>query len=234
MKTSARRTLAMILCVLTVFSLLPVTAYADYNALSSKKVKIYYPTEFFYEVMTAKITGGNKGKDKKSVYIVPRPETGNGDLGTLTNGSRVVILAEENDYYFYMTTSGKLGWTNKKYFTEPTEIDSGYLFGESGLTVDHIEGIKDFIRDGKCGYASGSYYANRAVLVMKKGETKKLTTHRKWNGQYHVTWYNDILKVTWPRNNSNVSIKGTSRGSVTLYFSNDMNDQEFSVRIIVV
>ena len=45
MKVSLKRTLAMLLCVLAVFSLVPVTADAagSYGALSSKKVPIDYP-----------------------------------------------------------------------------------------------------------------------------------------------------------------------------------------------
>ena len=52
MKSAVKRILVMLLCVITVFSLLPVSAEAvgSYGALSNKKVPIEYPTEFFGEV----------------------------------------------------------------------------------------------------------------------------------------------------------------------------------------
>ena len=232
MKPTVKRTLAMLLCVLAVFALFPTPAEAatGYSTISSKKVPIQYPTEYLDSVLLAKLKGGKKNN---GVYMVPKPETGNGDMGTVKNGSNAIILAEEDEYYFWMTTSGKLGWSSKKYFTEPAEAEDGYLYGSSGLTLEDVENIVDFLEDGDCGFASKNYYANRAVLVMKKGETKRLSVHRKWNGKYTVTWYNDILTVKWPRN-SNVSVKAKSKGRVTLYFSNEINDQEFSVKLIVI
>ena len=237
MKSSLKRTLALVLCVLAVFSLFPVTADAagTYGALSSKKVKILYPTEFFDNVMIAKLQGGDKGKDKKGVYIVPRPETGNGDLGTVNNGSKAIILAEDGDYYFWMTTSGKLGWSNKKYFTEPEEVYSGYLWGDSGLDVDDIEQVEHFLQNYECGLASKDFYASRAVLVMKKGETKKISVHRKWYGKYTVNYWSDDLTPKWVGNGTNckISIKAKSKGPSILDFSNNQNSQEFHVLIIV-
>ena len=234
MKANIQRTLAMLLCVLAVFSLFPVPADAanSYSALSSKKVKIQYPTDLFSEVQVAKTTGGKK---QNSIYLVPKPETGNGDMGMVKNGSNVVLLAEEDDYYFFMTTSGKLGWQNKKYFTEPTVVEYGYLFGSSGISVDDIEDLRDFILDGQCGLASKDFYCNRAVLVMKKGETKKLSIHRKWYGQYHLNYFGDDVTPKWVGNGANckVQVKAKQTGTTQLTFSNDMNDQVFYVMLIV-
>ena len=237
MKASVKRTLALFLCVLAVFSLFPVTADAadSYSMLSSKKVKIKFPSDYFSEIMIAKIKDGTKGKEKNSVYLVPRPETGNGDMGTLKNGSRVVILAEEDEYYFYMTTSGKLGWTNKKYFTEPETVDYGYLWGDSGLDVDDIEEVTDFLQKYTCGLASKDFYASRAVLVMKKGETKKIKIHRKWAARYTCSYWSSDLAPKWVGNGTNctVSIKAKSTGPSIVDFSNNKNDQEFHVLVIV-
>lgn len=235
MKKQTARILCTFLCVLSLISLLPVSAdaAASYSTLSSKKVAIEYPETYFSDVLVAKTTGGKKNN---SIYLVPRPETGNGDMGTVKNGSNVVILAEENDYYFYMTTSGKLGWANQKYFTEPTEVEYGYLFGESGLTTDDIESIRTFLSEGDCGMASKDYYASRAVLVMKKGETKKITIHRKWAGKYTVNFWDDDVSLKWIGNNANckLQIKAKQTGPTTLTFSNSQNDQVFYVKIIVL
>ncbi len=236
MKANVKRTIAMFLCVLAVFSLFPMSAdAAGYGALSSKKVAIKYPSDFFYEVYTAKITGGTKGSGRNGVYIVPRPETGNGDLGTVKNGSKVVLLAEKGSYYFFMTTSGKLGWAPKKYFTSKKTVDSGYLFGSSGLTVDHIEYIKGYLTDEKCGYASKKFYANRAVLVMKKGEKKNLSIYRGWNVTCWTHYYpGDVsIKQIGRSLHFKNQIKAKSKGSTYLRFTNARNSQEFYVVVIV-
>lgn len=236
MKTSVRRTLAMILCVLAVFSLFPVTADAadSYSMLSSKKVKIKFPTEFFDWTMTAKVKGGDKGKDKNSVYLVPRPETGNGDMGTIKNGSRAIILAEEDNYYFWMTTTGKLGWTSKKYFTEPEEVYYGYLWGESGISVDDIETLKYYLSEETCGIASKDFYANRAVLVLKKGESKQFSIYRKWNVDCPYSYTTNLgVKYTRTAHNVRVTIKANSTGFGRVEVSNKRNDQKFNVLVIV-
>lgn len=238
MKSAAKRILVVLLCVLMFASMLPVSAEAvgSYGALSTKKVPIQYPTVFFRDVMVAKLTGAKKNGGP---YIVPKPETGNGDLGIVKNGSNVIILAEDGDYYFYMTTGGKLGWTNKQYFTEPTVVEDGYLFGKSGLTVSDIRDVKDFLDDGPCGYASKSFYASRAVLVMKKGETKKISLHRKWRTRKGVTYtiyYNkSTLSPKFIGNGTNckVQLKAKAKGPTYLHFSNDYNDQEFHVMVII-
>ena len=234
MKVSLKRTLAMLLCVLAVISLFPVTADAagSYGALSSKKVPIDYPDSFLDDILVAKLTGGKKNN---GVYLVPKPDTGNGDLGTVKNGSNVILLSEEDEFYFVMTTSGKLGWVNKKYLTEPTEVEDGYLFGSSGLDTDDIKSVKKYIGEGKCGFASKNYYASRAVLVMKKGETKSISVHRKWNGRYSVNYWPDDVKPKWVGNRANckVSLKAKSRGVTYLTFSNEINDQEFYVMLII-
>ena len=235
MKKKTARILCTFLCVLSLLALLPVSAdaAASYSTLSSKKVAIQYPETYFSDVLVAKTTGGKKNN---SIYLVPRPEAGNGDMGTVKNGSNVVILAEENDYYFYMTTSGKLGWANQKYFTEPTEVEYGYLFGESGLTTDDIEEIRDFLSEGDWGMASKNYYASRAVLVMKKGETKNISVHRKWNGRYTINFWESDVSLKWVGNGANckVRVKAKQTGPTALTFSNSINDQVFYVKIIVL
>ena len=237
MKLTAKRTLALVLCVLTVFALLPVTADAatSYSTLSSKKAFIQYPTSFFSDVRVAKVVGGNKGSGKNGVYMVPRPETGYGDMGTVKNGSNAILLAEKNGYYFWMTTSGKVGWTSKKYFTEPDTVYSGYLFGSSGLTVSHIDEVKRFLRKADCGYSSTSYYANRAVLVMKKGETKKISVHRKWYTTYSVSYDSSYLTPKWVGKSANckVSLGAKKSGTTTIDFTNYKNSQQFHVLIII-
>ena len=236
MKSQVKRTLAMLLCVLTVFALFPVSADAAtaYSTLSSKKVLIEYPTKALSDIMVAKTTGGKKNN---GVYLVPKPGTGNGDMGTVKNGSNMILLAEDGEFYFAMTTSGKLGWVNKKYLTEPVEAPSGYLFGSSGLDRDDAEKVRDFILDGSDdrGYASKNFYASRAVLVMKKGETKKISLHRKWVGQYHIYYWASDVSLKWIGRSANckVQIKAKETGSTTLTFTNDMNSQEFDVMILV-
>ena len=116
-----KRLFSLLLCLVTVF-LLCATAYAkDYTFVSDTGVELQYPKlKYYYEVPVFAIV--QSGRKNGSIYIMPRPEAGNGHLGTVPDGELVVILAEKDGYYFFETLYGYRGWNGKGWF----EIDSYY------------------------------------------------------------------------------------------------------------
>ena len=68
----------------------------------------YYNT-YFYAWVKASRSGG-------SIYLMPMAEKGHGNLGTVGDGEEVLILAERNGYYFFLTEDGRYGWNGEKYF----------------------------------------------------------------------------------------------------------------------
>ncbi|MBR3475525.1 MAG: SPOR domain-containing protein [Oscillospiraceae bacterium] len=55
----------------------------------------------------------------KAIYIMPKPQPGNGNLGKVTHLETVTILAENDYYYFFVTSDGRAGWNGKSYFISP-------------------------------------------------------------------------------------------------------------------
>ena len=47
---------------------------------------------------------------------MPKPETGNGHLGSVTLPGRVYVLAEKDGFYFFVTANGKMGWAWNEWF----------------------------------------------------------------------------------------------------------------------
>ncbi len=58
----------------------------------------------------------DNGQSKGSIYIMPRYQSGHGNLGTVVIGTEVWIVAETNDFYFFVTDNGQMGWNRKVYF----------------------------------------------------------------------------------------------------------------------
>ena len=110
-----KRILAALLCLVMVLALFPVSAMADYSNVSNRGVKLVKPSEKQYlsEPFQARV---ESGYDAGSIYIMPKPEKGNGHLGTVRSGSEVTILAECAGFFFFETEDGHQGWNGKKYF----------------------------------------------------------------------------------------------------------------------
>ena len=242
MKFGLKRIVAFVLCLIAVAAILPAgTAYAatSYSMYSNKTVKLQIPGEkyLFDTPMTAKVKGVS-GKD--TIFILPKPETGNGDMGTVKKDARVVILAEKNEYYLFMTTNGKLGWNKKTCFTDPTEV-TDMLPGKSGISADHIRAVLDFLKnydEFKCGAVSKDFYTTRAVVVVGKGETETITFHGKWTTTYYQRSLDRYSKTKWSgnfdkKNNCKINISGKNVGSELVHFTNDHNAQEYYVLVLV-
>lgn len=83
---------------------------------SNTGIELVLPTEKeMVDVPFRAITDNGKGSG--SIYIMPKPQSGNGYLGTVETGKEVWIVAETKYYYFFVTDNGWLGWNGKSYFS---------------------------------------------------------------------------------------------------------------------
>lgn len=125
-----KRTASFILAIVMLFStLLCGTALAAQQkmAQSSTKsttgVELQYPAEgdYFQDPVLATAKASQRGG---RIYLMPKPQAGNGNLGLVDDGTEVIILAESRGFYFFDAGDGRVGWNGKKYFSL-TEISTG-------------------------------------------------------------------------------------------------------------
>ena len=135
MKQGFKRTVLLVLCVVTALSAVPVNASdagarapvlagsrqgaltavedcrpdPDYMAWSDTGDPIELPRsrDYLSKPFVAKANGVKK---KVSIYLMPQPESGHGNLGTVAHGEKVLVLAKRNGFYFFMTEDGRYGW----------------------------------------------------------------------------------------------------------------------------
>lgn len=235
------RIFALTLCFVIVFSMFPVQADAasnSYSPRSSTKVLLEFPSSgsLLSEPLHAKVSGDQKNG---SIYYVPKPETGNGNLGMVKKGTNVTVFAEDNGYYFFMTNSGRMGWNKVEYFTEPEEYTDYYLPGDSGLTTSDLDDVKDFLRSNERAGGSNKFYPAKPVVIVKKGETVKLTIYADYrkNSTVNAAWNNYYHSLSWGRGSAgkgSVNIKAKNIGADTIEFTNYYTDRYFEVLVIVV
>ena len=240
MKNRIFRLFTLAVCLVMVFTMFPVSADAasdSYSTRSSTKVLLVFPDSgsLLSEPLHAKVTGDQKNG---AIFYVPKPESGNGNLGTVKKGTNVTIFAEKDGYYFFMTNSGRMGWNKVGYFTEPEDYDTEYLPGNSGLTTDHLDEIKDFLRDNSRAGGSNKFYPSKPVIIVEKGETVKFTVYGdyKKSSTVNMAWYDSVHSLKWKTGNgkATVSIKGKTRDCSRITFLNYYTDREFQVLVIVV
>ena len=53
-----------------------------------------------------------------ALLILPKPATGNGNLGAINAGTAVTVIAECKGYYFFVADDGRMGWTGKDNLTK--------------------------------------------------------------------------------------------------------------------
>lgn len=107
----------IVACLLIVMTVLPAQAFAaGYSTTSTTGVKLEYPRpgDYYMDSFRAQVKAT---RVNGCIYIMPVPESGNGNLGTVRDGETVTVLAERNGYYFFETDDGRSGWNGKKYFT---------------------------------------------------------------------------------------------------------------------
>jgi hypothetical protein len=85
------------------------------GTVSSTGVELELPKsgEYYDEPFTAYV----KSTRGSGIYIMPKPKSGNGNLGTVLEGAKVIILAKRGRYYFFQTENGRQGWNGTGYFS---------------------------------------------------------------------------------------------------------------------
>lgn len=154
-----RRLLAALLCVIAILSLFPTSALA-YSTTSNKGVELVYPDEWDYysTPITAKVKEWDGGK---GIYIMPMPESGHGHLGSVKCGSKVTILAENNGYFFFVTSKGYYGWNGKKWF-DFKESD----IGQKGASSSSAHNYPTTSSKGKSlSFPSDKYYLSEPITA---------------------------------------------------------------------
>lgn len=91
---------------------------SHYSTVSEENVELEVPADSAF-LKTPFQMKANAKENGRAIYIMPRPQPGNGTLGKVTHGDLVTILAETEYYYFFVTEDGRAGWNGKSYFAEP-------------------------------------------------------------------------------------------------------------------
>ena len=89
---------------------------AIYPTRSTAGYKLRFPADDQYLAETR--TGTVQTKTAcGSIYLMPRPDKGHGNLGTVACGEEVTVLAENGDgYVFFQTADGRYGWNSEAWF----------------------------------------------------------------------------------------------------------------------
>ena len=262
MKRFAKRTVALVLCILAVCALFPMPsgAYSDaYTTVAVVKEKdeetgkttVEYHTlklpakGSFY---TSKDSQPRRAKIKSSwkngcIYFMPQPAVGHGTLGVIDTDTPVTILAEQNGLYFFMTDDGRMGWNGKGFFTKPKKISGDAdenLSGDSDLTVQNIEDISKYLSGHRnTGVSSWMYYSDRPVVIVRSGETAKFVVHSYFcNDKYKCKVTKGDAEVDWngkfSGNSSTVKVTGGEPGLSTLKFTHTRNKGYFEVLVVTI
>ena len=84
------------------------------STVSDKGYSLEYPTASEYysspTVASVKSTAGS------GIYIMPMPESGHGNLGTVLEGARVELIGRRGAFYFFRTADGRMGWNGESFF----------------------------------------------------------------------------------------------------------------------
>ncbi len=108
---------SLILAVLLVLSVcvIPAAAKRGYTTVSDKGIAVQFPDseDFLPNMKIAKVKAS---RSNGSIYYMPKPKSGNGNLGNVMNNETVYLIAKSGPYYFFVTEEGHFGWNNAKYF----------------------------------------------------------------------------------------------------------------------
>ena len=110
-----KRFVAALLCLIMVLMLFPATALASYSTVSNRGVKLELPKEkeYYDHPFEARVESGSS---YGAIYFMPKPQKGNGHLGTVDSGTIVTILARRGAFFFFETEDGEQGWNGRGFF----------------------------------------------------------------------------------------------------------------------
>ena len=254
MKKTALRYTAMLLCVLSLFALLPVGSRADsaYTTVTKSPEKDEYvslqipgKTNLYTEMDKMPRRAEVKASWRNgSIYFMPRPAEANGVLGTVATGTPVTILARQNGLYFFMTDDGRMGWNGVGFFTKPVSIDQDLtapLGDDSPLTGQDAVTVSEFLRDSKrAGAASPYFYADRPVVIIKNGESATITVRGlnskapyKFERTDGTSADGEWLGSKFSNYQRGVEFTAKEPGASIFTFTNTNNRQSFKILVIV-
>ena len=112
-----KKLVAAVLCLVLVFARFPMSAFAveAYSKTSTTGAKLMYPYSDAYFETPLKATV-KACYPQGSIYFMPMPEEGNGNLGLVAHGTPVTILADMGGFWFFQTEDGRCGWNGAKFF----------------------------------------------------------------------------------------------------------------------
>ena len=89
---------------------------SGYPTVSNKGVNLKLPDAKYYlsDPYRAKIKSSVRGG---RIYVMPIPKSGNGNLGTIDDGTEVLIMARKGGYAFFVSYDGQMGWNGTGYFS---------------------------------------------------------------------------------------------------------------------
>lgn len=76
-------------------------------------LQLPWEDEMLDEPFRATVDSGTK---HGSIYVMPKPLSGNGNLGRIDNGTKVWIVAKTAFYYFFYADNGQMGWNSPSNF----------------------------------------------------------------------------------------------------------------------
>ena len=105
--------------------------------------------------------------------------------------------------------------------------------------ADYFTSISTALKSGNIGYAASNFNCSQSIILVKKGETKKITLTANWSngGTVSLSYSNyaayvDFDQSSWSYSTT-LSITGNSTGVSVVTFSNDINSKTFKIIIIV-
>ena len=106
-------------------------------------------------------------------------------------------------------------------------------------TAESFSTICSALKSGNIGYAASNFNCSQSIVLVKKGETKKVTLTANWSNGGTVTFsYStyaasvDFDQDSWTYS-TKLSIKGLSSGVNVVTFSNNVDSKTFKIIIIV-
>lgn len=105
--------------------------------------------------------------------------------------------------------------------------------------ADYFDSISSALKSGNIGYAASNFNCSQSIILVKKGETKKITLTANWSngGTVTISYSSYAAYVDFDQNNwtysTTLSIEGNSSGISVVTFSNNVDSKTFKIIIIV-
>ncbi len=135
MKNRFAKIILLALCVTMLLSAVPAGAAGInvddykpdpwYSDCSNTGDELVFPREREY-LSTPYVATVYAIQRQISIYLMPMPQSGHGNLGTVGHGKRVLILAKSGGFLFFLTQDGRYGWNGAKYFDKVSNSSAYY------------------------------------------------------------------------------------------------------------